>query len=133
MVRMWSSALNRVALSVAAIVLFTAPHTSLAGGVEIVEIGNLQLTKTLGGIVVAPDDSPLADVEVIEVAPDWQTTVRKAKTDRDGRWSLPPVSDQKIYYLRFVTKQCCFNEVRCRVRLNKRKGKGLTIKLPLSM
>ena len=101
-------------------------------GVEIVEIGNVQFSKTLGGIVADTTDSPLADVRVIEVAADWQTTIRSTMTDTEGRWSLPPVPNQSIYFLRFITKQCCFNEVRCRVKLNKRKGKELRINLPLS-
>jgi hypothetical protein len=101
-------------------------------GVEIIEIGNVQFSKTLGGIVADTTDSPLADVQVIEVAADWQTTIRSTRTDAEGRWSLPPVPNQSIYFLRFITKQCCFNEVRCRVKLNKRKGKELRINLPLS-
>ena len=101
-------------------------------GVEIVEIGNVQFTKTLGGIVADPVDSPLADVQVIEVTSDWQTTIRSTRTDAEGRWSLPPVSGQGVYFFRFITKQCCFNEVRCRMKLNKRKGKELRISLPLS-
>jgi hypothetical protein len=101
-------------------------------GVEIVEIGNVQLTKSLGGIVANPADSPLADVQVIEVTSDWRTTIRSTSTDAEGRWSLPPVPGQGIYFFRFITKQCCFNEVRCRVKLNKRKGKELRISLPLS-
>lgn len=116
---------------VAALVLFAAPCTSLAGGVEIVEIGKVRLTTDLGGIIVAPDDSPLAGVEVIEVTPDWRTTLRVTKTGIDGRWSLSPASND-VHYLRFITKQCCFNELRCRVKINKRKGKELTLKLELS-
>jgi hypothetical protein len=101
-------------------------------GVETVEIGNVQFTKTPGGIVTDPADSPLADVQVIEVRSDWQTTIRSTRTDAEGRWSLTPVPGQGIYFFRFITKQCCFNEVRCRVKLNKRKGKELRISLPLS-
>ena len=93
-------------------------------GVEIIEIGNVQFSKTLGGIVADTTDSPLADVQVIEVAADWQTTIRSTMTDTEGRWSLPPVPNQSIYFLRFITKQCCFNEVRCRVKLNKKASLG---------
>jgi len=116
---------------IAALILFAAPCTSSAGGVEVVEIGNVQLTKVLAGTIVAPDNTPLAGVEVIEVTPDWQTTLRVTKTDNDGRWSLSPAS-KDVHYLRFVTKQCCFNELRCRVKINNRKGKELTLTLYLS-
>jgi hypothetical protein len=101
-------------------------------GVEIVEIGNAQIIKSLGGTVADPADSPLSNVQVVEVTPDWQTTIRSTTTDAKGRWSLPVVSGRRTYLLRFITKQCCFNEVRCRVKLNNRKGKELHITLPLS-
>jgi len=101
-------------------------------GIETVEIGNVQFAEILGGIVIDPAGSPLADVQVIEVAPDWRTIIRITRTDADGRWSLPPVPKRRIYFLRFITKQCCFNQVRCRVKLSKRKGKELRIELPLS-
>lgn len=105
--------------------------SSCFAGVEIVAIRNLQFSKSLGGVVADQVDYPLADVQVIEVTSDWQTTIRSTSTDRAGRWSLPPVPGQEIYFLRFITEQCCFNEVRCRVKLNKRKGKELRIILPV--
>jgi hypothetical protein len=101
-------------------------------GVETLEIGNIQFSKTLGGIVTDTADSPLADVQVIEVASEWQTPVRSTTTDAEGRWTLPPIPARQVYFLRFITKECCFNEVRCRVKLNKRKGKALRINLPMS-
>jgi hypothetical protein len=100
-------------------------------GVEVVEIGNVQVSKTLGGTVADPSDSPLPDVQVIEVASDWNTILRTTTTNAQGRWSLPPVVNRRIYRFRLV-KVGGFNEVRFRVRLNKRKGKELRINLPLS-
>jgi|SRR5579871_1625452 len=120
---------RRSALILSLTLLLLAPSFA---GVEIAEIGNVQFTKTLGGVVDAPFDAPLANVQVIEVTSDWHTTVRSTMTDKEGRWSLPPVPKQQMYYLRFITKQCCFNELRCRVKLSKRKGKELRISLPLS-
>jgi len=120
---------RRAAFILSLTLLLLAPSFA---GVEIVEIGNVQLTKTLGGVVADPSDAPLAHVQVIEVTSDWHTTIRSTMTDTEGRWSLPQVPKQRIYFLRFITKQCCFNELRCRVKLNKRKGKELRISLPLS-
>jgi hypothetical protein len=118
-------------LSLAFLLVLLAHSVSFAG-VETVVIENVQFSKTLGGVVVDPTDSPLAAVEVIEVSSDWQTVVRSTRTDATGRWSLPPVPKQRVYYLRFITKECCFNEVQCRLTLNRRKGKELRIHLPLS-
>jgi hypothetical protein len=121
-----------LAISITISLAPAAAPTSRTPGVEIVEIGKLQATKTLGGIVLVPDNSPLQGVEVIEAKSDWQTTLRTAKTDGNGRWSFPAKSDDQIHYLRFITNECCFNEVRRRVKLNKLKRKHLSIKLPLS-
>ena len=42
---------------------------------ETVELVKVQFTKLLGGIVADQVDSPLANVPVIEVGPDWQTVI----------------------------------------------------------
>jgi hypothetical protein len=128
---------QRVSFLASGVVLFSSillfsSETAFAQGLSIVEIGNIQFSKSLSGIVLAPDDSRLKDVEVVEVSSDWHTTIRVARTDSEGRWSLPANPNQRVYFLRFVTKQCCFNEVRCKVSLSKGKGKELSIKLPLS-
>jgi hypothetical protein len=100
-------------------------------GVEVVEIGNLQVSKTLGGTVADPSGFPLPGVQVIEVASDWKTVLRSTKTNSQGQWSLEPVSNPRVYYFRLV-KDGGFNEVRFRVKLNNHKGKELRINLPLS-
>jgi hypothetical protein len=120
---------RRSAFILSFILLLFAPSF---GGVETVVIEKVQLTKTLGGVVTDASDAPLANVQVVEVTSDWQTTIRGTMTDTEGRWSLPSVPKQQIYVLRFITKQCCFNELICRVKLNKRKGKELRIRLELS-
>jgi len=98
---------------------------------EVVEIGNVQVARSLSGAVADPAGAPISGVEVIEVAADWHTTLRSTVTDAQGHWSLAPVPNQKVYYIRLV-KGSGFNEVRFRVRLDKRKGKDLRVKLPLA-
>jgi hypothetical protein len=119
-------------LIAAAICAIGVASQCLYAGVMTLEIGNVQFSKTLSGVIEGEDGTPLEGVDVVEVAPDWTTVIRSATTDVGGRWSLPPIPKQRIYYLRFTTKQCCFNEVRCRVGLNQRRGKELCIRLPLS-
>jgi hypothetical protein len=98
---------------------------------EVVEIGNVQVARSLSGNVTDPTGASISGVQVIEVAADWHTTRRSTVTDAQGQWSLPPVANQKVYYIRLV-KGRGFNEVRFRVRLDKRKGKVLGVKLPLA-
>lgn len=116
-------------------ILFAAIFLTLPcfAGVETVEFANVQLCKNLGGIVVVDQaNSPLADVEVLEVTPDWKTVIRRTRTNAQGLWSLPEIPGKHIYFLRFITKECCFNEVRCKVKVNKHKGNQLQIGLPVS-
>ena len=103
---------------------------SLLGGVETVVIANVQVSTNLGGVVVDPSGAPLPEVQVVETTPDGKTTLRSAVTDDNGKWSLPPVTGKKLYYLHFVMKN--FNPVELRLKLNPRKGKPLVVKLPLS-
>jgi hypothetical protein len=98
---------------------------------EIVEIGNVQVAKSLSGTVTDTTDAPIIGVQVIEVTTDWHTTLRNTVTDAQGHWSLAPVANQKVYCIRLV-KGGGFNEVRFRVRLDQRKGKELRVKLPLA-
>jgi hypothetical protein len=98
---------------------------------EVVEIGDLQIAKSLSATVTDPTDAPIPGVRVTEVRLDWQTTLRSTVTDAQGHWSLAPVPNQKVYYIRLV-KGSGFNEVRFRVRLDKQKGQDLRIKLPLA-
>ena len=98
---------------------------------EVVEIGNVQVAKSLSGTVTDPVDAPVPGVQVIEVKSDWKTMVRSTVTDANGQWSLAPVPHQKVYYIRLI-KGGGFNELRFHVRLDRRKGKELRMKLPLA-
>src|SRR5438132_554230 len=84
---------------------------------ETVEIGGVQMAKSLGGTVTDPADAPMSGVQVIEVSEDWHTTVRSTVTDARGHWSLAPVPNEKVYYIRIV-KGGGFDELRFRVRLD---------------
>ena len=117
-------------MALMAAALLVVASTCFAG-VEVVEIGNLQVSRTLGGTVADPSGSPLPQVQVIEVASDWKTVLRTTTTDSLGHWSLPSVSNREIYHFRLV-KEGGFNEVRFRVKVNRHKGKELRINLPLS-
>ena len=116
-------------LGIVATCIFLLP-TCLADE-KTVEIGYVQLAKSLSGTVTDPSGLPVAGVQVIEVLPDWQKTLRSTITDARGYWSLVPIQNQTVYFIRLV-KRSGFNEVRVRIRLDKRKGKALRIKLPLA-
>lgn len=97
--------------------------------VEAIEFAKVQLSKTLGGIVVDASGSPIPGTQVLEVSADWNTTIRSTTANAAGRWSLQPIQKRRTYYLRFRSNG--FNEVRCRVRLSKFRGKESRITLPV--
>jgi Carboxypeptidase regulatory-like domain len=103
---------------------------SLLGGVETIVIANVQVSGDLGGVVVDPSGEPIPEVQVLETTPDGKTTLRSTFTDDNGKWSFPPVTAKKLYYLRFAMKN--FDPVELRLRLSPKKGKPLVVKLPLS-
>jgi hypothetical protein len=111
-------------------VLYMALFSSAFAGVETVEIGKIQIARTLTGTVVDPSDSALPGVQVLEVSSDWQTVLRTTTTDSSGKWLLAPVPKQQVYYLRFVAYG--FNPLQVRVELNRRKGRDLRFKLPIA-
>ncbi len=72
--------------SFALFVLSMALFSSAFAGVETVEIGKIQIARTLTGTVVDPSDSALPGVQVLEVSSDWKTVLRTTTTDSGGKW-----------------------------------------------
>ncbi len=77
-------------------VLSVAIFSSAFAGVETVEIGKIQIGKTLTGTVVDPADSAMRGVQVIEVSSDWKTVLRTTTTDTNGKWFLAPTPGNKF-------------------------------------
>ena len=92
---------------------------------ETVELVKVQFTKILGGIVADQVDSPLANVPVIEIGPDWQTVIYSTTTNAGRRWSLALVRivDSAFHH---ETQRSSMQ-----VKVTKR-GKELRITLPVS-
>lgn len=111
-------------------VLSVAIFSNAFAGVETVEIGKIQIAKTLTGTVVDPAESAIPGVQVLEVSSDWKTVLRTTTTDSDGKWFLAPVPRQQVYYLRFTAYG--FNPLQVRIKLNRRKGKDLRFELSVA-
>jgi hypothetical protein len=114
----------------ALLVVFMAICSSSLAQYQTVEIGEIQVARTLTGTLVDPVDSAVPGVHVLELSSDWQTVLRTTTTDSKGRWSLPPRPGQLVYYLRFVADG--FDLLQVRVQLNRRKGKNLRLKLTIA-
>jgi len=99
-------------------------------GVEIVEIENIQIVKSLSATVTDPEGYPLSDAKVEEMSPDWQRTLRSTQTDGKGRFALTPVPGRRIYYLQISDHN--FDPLRVRVQIDPRNGKKLRLRLVLA-
>jgi hypothetical protein len=116
--------------NLALFVLSMAICSSAFAQYQTVEIGKIQIAKSLAGTVVDPTDSAVPRVQVLEVSSDWQTVLRTTTTDSNGKWFLTPAPRQQVYYLRFIADG--FNPLQVRVKLNRKKGRDLRFKLPVS-
>jgi len=118
--------MKRLALFVLSMAMFPSALAQF----QTVEIGKIQIAKTLTGTIVDPVDSAVPGVQVLEVSSDWKTVLRTTTTDRNGKWSLAPVPKQQVYYLRFIAYG--FNPLQVRVKLNRTKGMDLRFQLPIA-
>ncbi|MCU1312197.1 MAG: hypothetical protein JWO20_3322 [Candidatus Angelobacter sp.] len=109
--------------------LTTIPVETRAG-IETVEIGTVQVSKSLSGVVVDQMGSAIKSVLVEECGPDWQICNEATRTDTIGFFSFKSANKQKIHYLRFSMN--LFNPVVMRVRLSNWTTKPLKVRLPLS-
>jgi hypothetical protein len=110
--------------------LFFAPAYLHAQGVITVEIQNVQLVRSLAGVVCDPADSPMAGVLVEEFSSDWKETLRLTTTDATGSFALAPIKGRGIYYLQLTFKG--FNPLRVRVKVDPKRGKELRVNMNIS-
>jgi hypothetical protein len=89
-----------------------------------------QLVKSLSAVVEDPVGSPLTNVLVQEFSPDWKTVLRTSATDEHGRFSLANVQSRKIYCLQLSTPG--FDPLRLRVRVDRKRGANLKLKLTIA-
>jgi carboxypeptidase family protein len=114
---------------VAALLFFASAHLE-AQGVSTVEIGNVQSARTLAGEVQDDRGSPIAGVSVEELSSNWKVSLRSTRTDAAGDFSFVPVKDRKVYYFQF--RMDGFNPLRVRVKVDRKHGKELKLRMFLS-
>jgi hypothetical protein len=94
---------------------------------QIIELSEVQWGKTLSATVRDESNSPMGKALVQEFSPDWKTVLRTSVTGPDGRFSLPPVKAEKIYYLQISAPG--FDPLRLRMRVDPKGGVHLIIKM----
>ena len=117
-------------LSLAAIVGVLCLPLKINAQYQVVEIADVQLVKSLSGVVQDPAGSPMENVLVQEFSPDWNTVLRTSKTDSHGRFSLAALQGRKIYCLQLSTSG--FDPLRVRVQVDRKRGASLKVKLVIA-
>ena len=101
----------------------------LAGQVQAAEeiaVLRLQRAKCLCGIVTYVSGDPVPGAQVEEFSKDWKgTLLRSTETDSEGRFTLPPVKDRKVYYFQISLRKPGVNPLRVSVQLSRFRGTRL--------
>jgi hypothetical protein len=120
----------KFATAVSVALVLTAIPVETRAGIETVEIGTLQVSKSLSGVVVDQMGSAIKSALVEECSPNWQNCNEATRTDTMGFFSFKSANKQKIHYLRFSMHN--FNPVVMRVRLSNWTTKQLKVRLHVS-
>jgi hypothetical protein len=121
--------MTRLLLMAALAGLFWLPLNACAQN-QVVELADVQLTKSLFAAVDDPAGSPLTNVLVQEFSADRKTVLRTTATDSHGRLSLATVQGRKIYYLQLSMPG--FSPQRVRIELDRKRGASLSFKLTIA-
>jgi hypothetical protein len=70
-----------------------------AGGVETVEISNVQFARSPSAVLIDPSGSPIDGAVAEEFSADWKQTLRSTRTDASGAFTMAPVKHRKLYYI----------------------------------
>jgi hypothetical protein len=101
-----------------------------AQGVTTVEIENVQLVRSLTGVVHDAAGSPMPGVLVEELSSDWKESLRSTRTDAAGVFRFSRVKGRDIYHFQLRTK--AFNPLRVRVKVDRFRGKKLDLQMEVS-
>ena len=110
--------------------LFFVPLQLAAQGYSTIEIGNVQLSRSLAATVQDQQGFPIEGVVVEEFGSGWKAPLRSTKTDSAGSFNFSSVQGREIYY--FELRKDGFDPLRVRVKVNGKLGKKLKLQLTLA-
>ncbi len=96
---------------------------------EIVELQQPQLAKSVDGIVIDPSGAALPGVTVEERSADWKNVVRSTETHENGRFHFSRERKESTYNLQFY--RAGFNWLRLTAQLDRTAKKMVTVKMPI--
>jgi hypothetical protein len=105
---------------------------SLSAGaqLEIVEIEQPQLVKSLKGVVNDPTGAAIPGVVVEERSADWKEVLRSTETDDKGRFQFRKTENKAVYYIEF--SRSGFDFLRVTIHLERNGKPSLVVKLPIA-
>jgi hypothetical protein len=96
-------------------------------GRSTIEIGNVQVTRSLDATVHDTAGLAMPGVLVEEVTSDWKKSIRSTTTNAAGAFAFAPVKGRTVYY--FQLSFYAYNPLRVRVKLDDKRGKELQLKM----
>jgi hypothetical protein len=97
---------------------------------QVIELADIQLTKSLGATIQDPTGAPMRNAVVEEFSADWKTVLRSVSTDANGKFSFTPVSGRKIYFIQ--VSEPGFDPLRFRLQVDPKHGAALRLKLTIA-
>jgi hypothetical protein len=113
-----------------AITAFVLLSLSASAQLEIVEIEQVQLVKSIKGVVNDPTGAPIPGVVVEERSADWKDVLRSTETDDKGRFHFRKTENKAVYYIEF--SRSGFDFLRVKIQLDKNGKPSLILKLPIA-
>lgn len=90
----------------------------------------MQLARSLAGVVTDMKGTRMADVLVEEFSSDWTRPIRSTKADAKGGFTFAPVEGRDVYLLQLKLDN--FDPLRVRVKIDRKQGKNLLLKLEIA-
>jgi hypothetical protein len=96
---------------------------------QLIEIEQLQLSKSTAGVVIDQSGAAIPNVTVEERSNDWKVLLRTTHTDEKGRFHFSR-DPKRVVYLEFSSPG--FDRLRIRVRLDKKGEAKLLVKMVIA-
>ena len=102
---------------------------SAAAQMQLVEVEEVQLSKSSAGVVIDPSGATISNVTIEERSDDWKIVLRTTHSDEEGRFHFS-WHPNRIVHLEFSSPG--FNRLRIRVRLDQKGEAKLLVKMSIA-
>lgn len=100
-----------------------------AAQMQLIEIQELQLSRSSAGVVIDPSGATIPHVTIEERSDDWKIVLRTTFSDEEGRFHFSR-HPNRVVHLEFSSPG--FNRLRIRVRIDKTGEAKLVVKMSIA-